>query len=393
MESCKLPTLPVSLANFSLLRRKGRLYVDKTALLQKLIEEGDYYFLARPRRFGKSLTISTLEAMFRGHAELFTGLAAKAWVERQSSHPSPVLSLDLSSLGSLLSQKKINQGLALLLTRFARQYGIDALPQEDSDLLFSEVLERVSGKYGPVAVLIDEYDSPMLNYLEDTAKVQCFRNQLRSFFLVLKSCSQYLRFVFITGISFFTKAGIFSALNNLRDISTDKNYSTLTGYTQAELEDNFSLFIADAVQQKVALSKADLLQKIRKFYDGFCFDGQTKVYNPFSLLNFFCSYRFSSYWYDSGSVSFIEKYFKTHQVESPENYHHIKVDETLLAPREIEEASPESFLYQAGYLTIAKWTDEYIILDYPNQEVLCSLSKMYLSKIYPVADYTEVGKP
>ncbi|MBO4335171.1 MAG: AAA family ATPase [Desulfovibrio sp.] len=165
----------------------------------------------------------------------------------------------------------------------------------------------------------------------------------------------------------------------------------LTGYTQKELEESFDSFIDTAVAQHIMPTRASFLEKIKNYYDGFSFDGQTKVYNPFSILNFFRKYRFSNYWYESGSVTFIESYFKNHKIESPETYHLIKMQAAKLAAREIEEVCPESFLLQAGYLTIVEYADDYLILDYPNQEVLSSLSEMYLTAIYPIPHYNDVG--
>ena len=392
MMSTNLPRLPLGEASFSRLRQNGHLYVDKTALLQKLIEEGRAFFLARPRRFGKSLTISTLYEMLTGNDKLFCGLDAEPWVKAQSSKPWPVLWLDFSSFDSNGSAQDLTNWVNRKLLAFAEHYAISTAAEASCAETLDTILELVSKQKGAVAVLIDEYDAPLLDNLNDLEKLQSFRKLLRQFYKVLKACSPCICFSLITGISLFVKNGIFSAANNLIDISSEVEYGAITGYTQKELEDYFHAYIDDAVRKNIMPTTASLLEKLKKYYNGFSFDGQTKVYNPFSLLSFFRKYQFSNYWYSSGSVTFIENYFKNHKIASPDSYHLLKVDEESLAPREIEAANPESFLYQAGYLTLVQRTEKYLILDYPNQEVLNSLSKMYLSSIYPIPDYVEVGQ-
>ncbi len=366
--------------------------MDKTALLQKLVAEGNAYFLARPRRFGKSLTISTLHAMLTGNATLFDGLAAFPWVTKQSQHPSPVLLLDFSTFDSNGSAQALTKWLNRKLTAFAAEHAVSVTAEASCAETLDTVLHLVSQHQGPVAVLIDEYDAPILDNLDNPEKIQDFRKVLRQFYKVLKASSSSLCFTLITGISLFTKNSIFSASNNLIDISAEEEYRAITGYTQKELEEYFSAFIEQAVAKKVMSTRESLLQKLQRYYDGFSFDGITKVYNPFSLLSFFRKYKFSNYWYESGSTTFIESYFKKHNIEYPEKYHLIRVQSLDMAPKEIESASPESFLYQAGYLTIASSSDDTLILDYPNQEVTSSLSHMYLSAIYPIAEHISIGK-
>ena len=387
-----LPPLPLGEASFTNLRNDHCLYVDKTDLLTQLILEGRYYFFSRPRRFGKSLTVSTLHAMFSGQYELFKGLAAEDWVRQQSSHPSPVLHLDMSAFGEIDSPEKLQRGIRYTLQRFAVLHKLEIPQENDPDLLLPLLLQAAQQTSAQTAIVIDEYDYPLLCNLENPQNLEAVRKTLRSFYMVIKACTDYIRFVFITGISRFTKTGIFSALNNLVDISMEKKYGALVGYTQNELENNFTAFIEDAIKQNVMPTKKELLEKIQLYYDGFSFDGETKVYNPFSILNFLRNYKFSNYWYESGSTTFMESYWKTHNIEAPEKYHLIKVQKTTMAAREIEKASPESMLYQAGYLTIVKNTDDSLILDYPNQEVVNSLAEMYLSAIYRIPDYGDIGK-
>ena len=212
---------------------------------------------------------------------------------------------------------------------------------------------------------------------------------MRSFYSVLKS-SKYLRFVFITGISKFTKVGIFSGLNNLKDISMTEKYSDIVGYTQKELEDNFSDWI-DITIQKKSMSKKELLDKIKEYYDGFSFDGITRVYNPFSVLNFFDEGNFYNYWYNSATPSFLAKYLRKHDVKKPDSYRNKEVSINFADAREIETASVESFLYQAGYLTIKEKDDCIITLDYPNEEVSSSMAGLYLENMYNIEEYATLG--
>ena len=207
---------------------------------------------------------------------------------------------------------------------------------------------------------------------------------------MLKSCDEYLRFVFITGISKFSKMGVFSAMNNLQDISVSNIYSDIAGYTQSELEYYFSDRI-ESLAQSMSITKNELTDKIRKYYDGFSFDGVTRLYNPFSILKFFVDGTFKNYWYTSGSPTFIVKYMKEHQISDPEEYRHIEVSSDFADTHEIEYATPESFLYQSDYLTIEKSEGDTLTLDYPNEEVRKSLIRMYLDEIYHVRRYITLG--
>ena len=194
----------------------------------------------------------------------------------------------------------------------------------------------------------------------------------------------------LTGISKFTKMGVFSAINNLRDISMAPEYGALCGYTQQELESCFAGWI-DAVSQKLDIPRSRLISKMKDYYDGFSFDGTTRVYNPFSILQLFQNASFGNYWYSSASPSFITEYMKRHGALSPETYRHVEVNELFITAQEIERAAPESFLFQSGYLTIEKREENTLTLDYPNKEVLDSLSTMYASLVYRVGDADKIG--
>lgn len=390
MKNEKLQSLPIGVQDFVKLREKGRIYVDKTERLQEMIESGDWYFLSRPRRFGKSLTLSTLDAMFSGRTELFKGLAAEAWVAEQAEmeNPSPVLRFDMSVMNSK-DVVGFEKTLVETLQREARRFKL-ALPSETIEGMTQDLLGNLFEKYGRVVVLIDEYDKPMLDNIGNLELAEAMRQALRSFYTTLKGCDQYLRFVMLTGISKFTKTGVFSAMNNLNDISMDEQYGDIVGYTQAELEGNFSDWI-DGVSKKMKLSSEELLTQTADYYDGFCFDGTTRLYNPFSILSFLSKGVFANYWYKSGSPSFIITYMKRHAIQDPAEYAHLEVFEDFADAREIERATPESFLYQSGYLTIKERRGDILVLDYPNYEVRKSIVRMYLDQVYRVKDYASLG--
>ena len=383
--------LPTGMQSFERIRKNNYLYIDKTEKLLQLAKTDKSYFLSRPRRFGKSLTVSTLEAMFKGKADLFKGLYAEEWVKEQSKSPNSVITLDMSALGYYTNIKELNESLIDYLEEIIKDYNLNIQITENSGRLFAKIIKELNKKFGSVVVLVDEYDKPITDNIDNIKKANEIREYLRSFYTVLKTYSDYLRFVFITGISKFSKVGIFSGLNNLKDISMTKEQGDIAGYTQKELEDNFGEYL-EIVSKELATDKDKLLTKIKKYYDGFSFDGITRVYNPFSILNFFEDKKFRNYWYDSCTPSFLAKYFKAHKIEDSDEYRHLKVSSDFTNASEIEQATPESFLFQSGYLTIEKWEDEdEIILDYPNEEIKKSLPKLYLNNIYNITDYIKLA--
>ena len=381
--------LPIGVQDFVKIREQNYLYVDKTGKLLDLIEQGERYFLSRPRRFGKSLMISTLDAMFSGKSELFRGLAAEQWVKEQEHNPSPVLRFDISSL-KLTGTTTLEQALTEMIERTARKKKVEIHSQSMTGKLI-DLIEEIYDTKGYVVVLIDEYDKPILDNLSDLKKANDMREVLCSFYTVLKSCDEYLRFVFITGISKFSKMGVFSAMNNLEDISMDRQFGDITGYTQRELECCFDDWL-NSTSADMGIGRDDLLKRLREYYDGFSFDGRTKLYNPFSILQCLKKGEFRNYWYESGSPSFIVEWMKEHQILDPEEYRHIVINSNdFISAQEIEQADAASFLYQSGYLTIEKKEEQLLTLDYPNREVKNSLSSMYLKLIYRVEGYALLG--
>ena len=346
--------------------------------------------MSRPRRFGKSLTLSTLEAMFRGNAELFKGLYAEEWVKEQFKHPNPVIKLDMSVLSQYKDGEELNRAIINYLVRYyIKNYELDISVQDSSGDVFLDVINELYKKNGQVVLLIDEYDKPITDNINNLEKAEEMRETLRSFYGVLKGCSQ-IKFIMITGVSKFSKTGVFSCLNNLDDISMSEEYGDIVGYTQQDLEDNFSDWI-EIIAQRKSMSKKDILDKIKEYYDGFSFDGITRVYNPFSVLKFFKEKYFYNYWYTSATPSFLAKYLKKHEVKKPDLYRNKEVAINFTDTREIETASVESFLYQTGYLTIKEKDDFLITLDYPNEEVSSSMAGLYLENMYNIEEYATLG--
>ncbi|MDR0653071.1 MAG: ATP-binding protein [Synergistaceae bacterium] len=372
----KLPKLPIGIQTFEKLRREGYLYVDKTRYLVDLIDNGAVYFLSRPRRFGKSLTVSTFDALFSGKKELFRGLYAEEFMNRSGYQISPVIHLDMSNLTTNMGLDFLRDSLLERVRENACQLGISVESSTPGDAFYS-LMKNAAAKYKTSAVLlIDEYDSPILQNIYDPSKAECSREVLRDFYIRIKAADKNLRFVFITGISKFTKMGVFSALNSLKDISAKDKYAAMLGYTEGELLSNFDGYL-DKTAMKRNETKNKLVAQIRDYYDGFSFDGHTRVYNPFSTLNFFYDMEFADYWFESATPSSLLDYIKRHDLEA-EAFRGCEAHENFTSVAEIERASPESFLFQSGYLSVRKKEGKKLILDYPNMEVLSSLTQLFL---------------
>ena len=381
--------LPIGIQNFEAIRKEDFVYVDKTKQILQLIQNGYCYFLSRPRRFGKSLTLSTLEAMLKGKTELFKGLYAEEWVKEQANHSNPVIKLDMGSLGDYENKKELRLALIDYLGDIIDDYNLNIQPINNSGRLLSKIIKELYKKIGSVVVLVDEYDKPMTDNIDNLKKANEMREVLRPFYSILKDRDD-VKFVMFTGVSKFSKAGVFSGLNNLKDISLSDKYGDIVGYTQQELEDNFEDWL-EKTSQEMSLSREELLNEVKRYYDGFSFDGKVRVYNPFSVLNFFDECDFRNYWYVSGLPSFLGKYFKKHGITNPDKFRHIEVESTFVDEHEIESSTCESFLYQAGYLTIEKKEGKILTLDYPNLEVLGSISSLYLKDIYHIENYLPLG--
>ena len=365
--------LPLGLQDFGGLRRGGFLYVDKTEDIFRLATGGKYYFLSRPRRFGKSLLVSTLSALFRGERALFEGLWVEPHWDWQQRHP--VIHLGFSSMG--YREIGLTRAIAARLEEIAAHHGL-TLRAEGNTLRFRELIEQLSRAHGRVVVLIDEYDKPILDYLDDLPRARAHREELKSFYSVLKDADAHLRFVLLTGVSKFSRVSIFSELNNLTDLTLHPDYTTLLGYTQPELEH----FFADRLEALAPRfgGRASLLNEIKRWYNGYSWDGEHYVYNPYSVLSFFDQRRFRNFWFETGTPTFLVKLLERHRTYDLER---VEVDEAVFSSFELERIDPAAVLFQTGYVTIASAQAHPIyVLSYPNREVRDSLLR------YLLAEYT-----
>jgi hypothetical protein len=386
----KLPKLPIGIQSFERIRREGYLYVDKTQHLVDLIDNGSVYFLSRPRRFGKSLMLSTFEALFAGKKQLFQGLYAAEFFDRPEYRIHPVIHLDMSDLTTNMGPDGLRASLLERIRDSARQLGVNIEITMPGDA-FSRLMSGTAEKYGtPVVLLIDEYDKPVLDALFDAEKINAAREILKDFYTRIKAADRYLRFVFMTGISKFSKMGVFSALNSLKDISMTGKYATMLGYTEKELLTNFEDYIVKTADT-TGKSREELIMQIRDYYDGFSFDGESRLYNPFSTLNFFSEQKFLNFWFETGTPSFIARYMKDRHF-TVEQFRGIDVSLNFAsAPGEIENATVVSFLYQSGYLSLRPGHILDYSLDYPNREVLVAMSSLLTANILGDSDAAEAS--
>ncbi len=362
-----LQRLPVGIQNFESLRRDGYLYVDKTGYIYDLIDRGRYYFLSRPRRFGKSLLLSTICAFFEGKRELFDGLAIAQKDVEWAAHP--VLYLDLNT-DRYIDVEVLEKRLDETLTVWEEQY---ATIRKDLSLgmRFEKVIEGAYRQTGRrVVILVDEYDKPMLQAIGNKELQSSFRNVLKGFYGALKSMDGCIKFVFLTGVTKFGKVSVFSDLNNLKDISMVKRYSSICGITQEELDSYFSLYI-ETLAAEYDLTREECLEKLRKMYDGYHFEvGTSGMYNPFSVLNALRKQEFDSYWFETGTPSYLVELLQRHDCNL-ESMSQAEVTADVLNSIDAESKDPIPVIYQSGYLTIKGYKPEFkkYILGFPNEEV------------------------
>lgn len=364
--------LPISVQSFEKLREENCVYVDKTEYVYNLVHEVAQFFLSRPRRFGKSLLLSTLRAYWEGKKELFSGLKIEeleadnpnAWVKH------PVFYFDFN--GENYSKVPVEKVLTAHLRRWEEFYKIT----DDSETLgerFQNLLMKVSEKTGlGCVVLIDEYDKPLLDLIDNPEMQEHNKAVFKGFFSNLKSCDEFIQFVFITGVTKFHKVSIFSDLNQLNDISLSKAYSGICGITEDEIKKFFSHEIQDLAEEQ-ALSYDDCLVKLKQQYDGYRFHPKgLNVYNPYSLLKAFFDREFGSYWYATGTPTFLVKRLKEIEFDPHKFVNHtLYANASMLSDYSGENPDPIPLLYQTGYLTIADYDGEDMeyTLAFPNEEV------------------------
>lgn len=378
---------PVGIQNFEEIRKGNYSYIDKTALVYKLVQSGKYYFLSRPRRFGKSLLLSTLESYFRGKKELFKGLAIEKLEKEWKEYP--VLHLDLNTqkydtLQALLDVLEENLGT------WEDMYGSSAR-ESGVARRFNGVIQRAAEKTGQnVVILIDEYDKPMLQAIGNEELLTEYRNTLKAFYGTLKSCDRYIKFALLTGVTKFSKISVFSDLNNLMDISMSDRFATICGITENELHCNFKEDIIE-LGQKNGMTEDETKASLKAMYDGYHFvENSEDIYNPFSILNTFAEMKFGSYWFETGTPTFLVELLQQSRYDL-----HRFTDEMASADSlggiDTMSTNPVPILYQSGYLTIKGYDKEFQVyyLGFPNKEVEEGFTKFLLPRYASL----ETGNP
>ena len=361
--------LPIGIQTFRLMREEGYYYVDKTGLIQQMVESGRHYFLSRPRRFGKSLLLDTLKNLFEGQQSLFTGLAIHDHWDWSIKYP--VLRFSFGSKNFRTTQDLVDS-LHTQLTLLEEQWQIIPKFTDASGRLIQLIVELQQQTQQAVVILVDEYDKPILDALEYTDIAKANRDFLRGFYGTIKDFNAHIRFSFLTGVSKFSKVSLFSGLNNLEDITLQAHYSSLCGYTDMEMDSVFAAELAGLNRQEV-----------REWYNGYNWLGEG-VYNPFDVLQLFRTRLLRNYWFETGTPTFLVEQLIKRQVPT------LKLDNTLtsndvLSSFDVGDISNEALLFQTGYLTI-KHTEDlggeiFYTLGYPNREVYQSLNRQLLAAL------------
>ena len=383
---------PVGIQNFEKVRRDGYCYIDKTALLYQLVKTGSYYFLSRPRRFGKSLLISTLEAYFQGKKELFEGLAINGLEKEWRQYP--VLHLDLNAR-KYDSEESLEQELDKHLEQWEKTYGSDYSDRAPEER-FYHIIRMAYEKTGePVVILVDEYDKPMLQAIGNDSLQTQYRNTLKAFYGVLKSMDGYIRFALLTGVTKFGKVSVFSDLNNLEDLSRNPGYTDICGISEEELLQNFSEDIHELASAN-GQTFDQACKQLKEDYDGYHFCPDTPgMYNPFSILNTFKSRRYGSYWFETGTPTYLVELLKKSNYDL-EEMSHVETDADVLDSIFTDD-NPIPVIYQSGYLTIKGYDKEFGIyeLGFPNREVEEGFMKFllpYYSSVSKTSSPFEIKK-
>ena len=394
MNDTVLAPLPTGTSDFETLRGRGQIYVDKTALIYELASRSEKFFLTRPRRFGKSLLVSTFASLFKNGLKYFSGLAIeKLWKDTTYN----VVEIDFSEIKNITGFEDFKKQLNETLESAFKPLGFELNRSSDISLMkqLSAWMKTIASN--SVVLLIDEYDSPLTACLGDKALFRSVRTRLASFYATVKANDRCFRFVFMTGIAKFNQTGIFSELNNFSDLSLDPRYGTFLGYSEDDIRTYFSGYLNRA-SQRLNLSPDDVLDRMRENYDGYCFDQQasTHVYAPWSVMKFLDAPElgFSNYWMKSGgSLTLLEKYLHSHALKSPTEYGEeqaVGCDE-LDASADFDEISDLVLLTQAGYLTIKRQEIDTFFVSYPNREVAKSMASLYARMLLKKKTVGSVG--
>ena len=371
--------------SFESIRQNNFLYVDKTKHIYNLANSNRYYFLSRPRRFGKSLFLSTLEAYFLGKKELFKGLYIET-VEKQWTEY-PVLYLDMNS-GIYDSEERLLNSLNYHLSEWEKEYSIQTKFVNPEDR-FSNIIKTAVKQTGKqVVILVDEYDKPLLQTIDNEELHDKFKGILKGVYSVLKGCDKYIRFGMLTGVTKFSKISLFSDLNNLMDISLDENYTDICGITEEEIKTNFKEHL-QAFAEKENTTKEDILSQLKAMYDGYHFSKNTDVdiYNPFSLINSLTRREFENYWFQTGTPTFLIKLLKENDYDL-KDFSEGNITARDLTSKESMLSAPVALFYQSGYITIKDYDKELqeYTLGYPNKEVEQSFLEFLLPRYVHTID-------
>lgn len=379
MKQQQLKRCPIGIQTFQEIVNKDYLYIDKTEYIYRMAHGGSkYYFLSRPRRFGKSLLTSTLHSYFAGKKELFKGLAIEKLETEWTEHP--VLHFDMS-LAKHLDQEKLNEYLAWQLRNYNEKYGLTKNNNAEVNTQLADLIRSACEQTGrQVVVLIDEYDAPLLDVVHEEKDLPTLRNVMRNFYSPLKACDPYLRFVFLTGITKFSQLSIFSELNNISNISMDKPYAAICGITKEEMQEQMQGYI-ERLAVSLEMTEEEVLLKLKEKYDGYHFTWPSPdIFNPFSLLNAFEREELNDYWFGSGTPTYlIEMLRKFHVLPSQLGRSMQAMAADFDAPTEkMESIIP--LLYQSGYITIKDYNKlaELYTLDIPNREIRIGLMRSLL---------------
>ena len=375
---------PLGIQSFESLRNDGYTYVDKTALVYQLVSQGKYYFLSRPRRFGKSLLISTFEAFFKGQKALFDGLAIsqleKEWKEY------PVLHIDLNAK-DYTAPEAVDEELNKHLEYWEKAYG-DEYKDRKPEERFQHVIDKIFEKTDkPVVILVDEYDKPLLQTMDNRELQDAHRRQLKAFYSVVKTMDAKIRFAFFTGVTKFSKVSVFSDLNNLTDITMDQRFATLCGITEHEIRNQFDGEV-QLMGEANAMNKDECYTKLKMLYDGYHFcEHSTGVYNPYSLLNALSSRQFRDFWFETGTPTILVEALK-HNSYNLGQLTHEEVTADLMGSIDSMDVNPVPLLYQSGYLTVKGYDSEFAVyhLGFPNKEVERGFTRFLIPYYTPVKE-------
>ena len=377
--------LSIGIQTFSKLLEENCIYVDKTNIIHQLITTGSCYFFSRPRRFGKSLLVSTLAEIFSGNRKLFSGLAIDSLPYAWEQHP--VVMLSFAGI-SYITPENLEKGIKVKLQDIANQQAIAVNAELTPGEMLGSLIKQLAQK-NRVALLVDEYDYAILQHIHNPQMADAIRETLKNFYSVIKDLDPYLKFVFLTGVSKFPKTSIFSGLNNLDDISLDADYNTLLGYTKTEILSYFEEYIIKTANHN-KYSTDQLLEDIKLWYDGYKFtiqENALNVYNPFSVLLLFKKGDFANYWFETGTPTFLINILKNYDYPMQE-FESIEATQSELGRFEIKNIPIKALLFQTGYLAIRSYnpTTKNYVLGYANKETVDSLSSLILSSMTHIAE-------